>query len=301
MISVVLATRNRPKLCIRLIDLINSQTVLPKELLIVDSSNDENILNSTTIKKSKVKIRYIKSCIQSAAIQRNIALDNISVDTKYVVVLDDDVIINKNYIEVLIKHLQNNSVVGVSGIAYNSKKTKINNKIKILKNIFLLDSNKEGSITLGGVNVPITDHQKKELVQVEWLIGCSAWLFDAIKSTRYQKNFYGQSLFEDVIFSMQTAKKGKLVVDSSMIFDHEQSNLGRSNDLEFYKMWVFNRYFVILNMNGNFIKHFGFHWANFGKFIQLFFEFFTFKKNSLSKLKGFISGYQLLMRYIIKK
>lgn len=301
MISVVIATCNRPHLCERIIKLINFQSLLPKEIIIVDSSDPENYLDITKFIESKINIQYFKTSIKSAAIQRNIALEKLSHKTSFLVILDDDVVIGQNYIKALVENFKRQSVVGVSGIAFNSKKGLQAHGVNLLKLLFFLDSRNPGVITLSGVNIPVHINNTNKAILSEWLIGCSVWRFNAIQKLRFQNNFFGQSLFEDVIFSMAARKKGELIVDTSVIFEHEESELQRPNQTDFYKMWIFNRYYVVLALDKNFTKYLAFHWTNFGKTIQVIFEILCFKNSSLSKLKGIGLGYKQLLKNVINQ
>lgn len=301
MISVVIATCNRPNLCKRLIKLICAQSVLPKEVIIVDSSDLDNRLDIKEVKKPNMHIRYIQTQIKSAAIQRNIAFENLSKKTEFIVVLDDDVVINSQYIQKLIDNFKDKAIVGVSGVAVNLKHEINRNKFKFIKKLFFFESDNSGVITLGGINIPILKNISNKVIQSEWLIGCSIWRYTAVKNIRYQSNFYGQSLFEDVIFSIKAREKGKLVVDTSIIFEHEESKLERPNQTNFYKMWIFNRYFVVLNLDESFTKYLAFHWTNLGKIFQVFFEMILLNKESFFKFVGICLGYLQLLRYMVYK
>ena len=216
--------------------------------------------------------------------------------------LDDDVIPQVDYIEKILKNFENKKVVGDSGLAVSKSFKRPSQKNSLIKRLFLLDSKIEGSITLGGINVPFSKnipHEKPQL-KSSWLIGCAAWKFSKINKLRYM-NFYGQSLFEDVIFSHEMAKHGQLIVDKSIKFEHEESLIGRPNFREFYEMWVFNRYFVVRKLNKNPVRYLAFHWTNLGKLLQISVEVICSREGSVQKMNGFISGYRKLFHLILNK
>ena len=302
MIVVLIATCNRPELLSKLLKNLDNQTLNPNSIIIIDSSDQNNLIKKSDLISLKSKIVYQHTKIKSAAIQRNMALDVAPINSKFIIVLDDDVTPEFNYIEKIIKNFDDEAIVGVSGIAVN-RHSQTKNKLSVaVQKLFLLDSKKEGSITLGGINIPFkkTEKYEENQLKADWLIGCSAWRFSAIKKLRYM-NFFGQSLFEDVIFSVNAARIGKLVVDTSIQLDHIQSLIGRSNLIEFYRMWVFNRYLLVRILNNNPLRYVAFHWASFGKFLQIFVEIICLKKQSFRKFQGFLKGYFELLNMVLKK
>ena len=302
MIVVLIATCNRPELLRKLIEYLNKQTLIPDVIIICDSSDQNKKIKESELQNLKSQVVYKQSEIKSAAIQRNLALELAPKETKFIIILDDDVVPSTDYIEKIIKNFDDHTIVGVSGIAVN-RTSQAKNKLSLAaQKLFLLYSQKKGSITLGGINIPFSKTQSFEQrqIQADWLIGCSVWRYSAIKKLRFT-NFLGQSLFEDVIFSVNAARFGKLVVDTSIQLEHIQSPVGRPNFIEFYKMWVFNRYFLVRILNKNPLRYVAFHWTNFGKVLQIMAEIVCFKEHSFSKFRGFFIGYLELLKMAIKK
>lgn len=290
MLTVVIPTRDRE------IELLNLLTNLlkfknPFEIVVVDSSNTKN---DNQIFTQNTRIRYIHTEIKSAAIQRNIGIDKIPDNCRYVAFLDDDVMPNSEYFDKLISLLEEKDAVGVSGFARNSKRpsfVKLHLFRDNLKRVFLLFSQNEGTVTKSGVNVPAKIRNSPPyIVKVDWLIGCSVWDFQEIKGLRFNSNFFGQSLGEDVLFSLQASRRGALYVDTSVILEHSESKLGRPSEFGFYRMWVRNRYAIVTELNGRRFQ-LEFHWSNLGKFLSLT---VTILFNPLQKIKaiaGMLVGY----------
>ena len=93
----------------RLVGAIVPQLLEDDELVIVDSSDPEFLSKNLT---SRPQIKYLITDICSAAVQRNIGLDNIG-NSKYTFFLDDDVLPSIGYFEKCISLLDGSSVVGV--------------------------------------------------------------------------------------------------------------------------------------------------------------------------------------------
>ena len=108
-ISVIIPTKNRTQDVIRCLNSIKIQTMLPDEVVIVDSSDTEE-LKSTLNSFDDLNIRYIhievdKKFKGSSNISRNRGIDNSIGDI--IILVDDDVILDGEYIKNII-HIFNN-------------------------------------------------------------------------------------------------------------------------------------------------------------------------------------------------
>jgi GT2 family glycosyltransferase len=295
MLTVIIPTRNRVKELNNLLRALDQTNNFIDEIIIIDSSNKNS---HGLIYSSNTKIVYHHTLVKSAAIQRNIGISFVNASCKYLSFLDDDVLPNTDYFDKLIDTLNNNNAIGVSGVAINSKKLnkkKKNKLFTIYKYIFLLDSKQEGVILNSGVNIPvITSNSSYKIVQAEWLIGCALWDFQKIKDLRFDNRLFGQSLGEDVLFSLKARRLGPLFVDLRTQLEHTESGIERPNQFEFYRMWVRNRHYIVSELTG---KNFQppFHWCNLGKSIILFVFMIKNPIKSIRGLMGMTFGYFDLM------
>lgn len=268
-ITIIIPTRNRRILLKKLVNrlLINFQQV--DKLIIVDSSDSSE--GKAKFLNHK-KILYVYSHIKSAAVQRNIGLSFVEPNCKYVAFLDDDVIPPTNYFLDLIELLKSRKAIGVSGVAENLSSSS-GKKIKVFetyRKIFYLASSKEGVVLNSGVNIPVKPRAKGEpILECKWLIGCAIWDYQKIKGLRFDIRFNGQSLGEDVLFSMKASKHGKLLVKRNLVLKHLESPISRPNYLIHSRMWVRNRFYISEEILGNRVK-ISYYWCNFGKFLSLF-------------------------------
>lgn len=112
-ISVVIPTRNRLKSLNRVLWSISKQTLAPKEIIIVDSSDSPLSLEKLAIQKS-IQIIHSKP---SVCLQRNIGIEKSKSD--YIFLCDDDVELPENYLEALLVHLEKYPKTNVvSGLVY---------------------------------------------------------------------------------------------------------------------------------------------------------------------------------------
>jgi glycosyltransferase involved in cell wall biosynthesis len=287
--SIIVPTRNRPELLNRLVKILVPQLKDGDELIIVDSS-DPKLLSRNLLLTPQVK--YLITEIRSAAVQRNIGLDHIG-KSDYTFFLDDDVIPNADYFETCISNLKKSNVVGVSGVALNPKSRALRSYPTGLNGayhrFFLLDSIKDGVLLPSGVNIPVRNYLG-DIYQVDWLIGCSGWLTEKIGDTRFESDFLGQSLSEDVIFSVRMSKKGLIVTDPSIILLHDESEIARPSKDEFWKMWMINRYRLIRVASFGITGTLSYWWANLGQLGILCYSKFRKHNYSSGSIKGLLTG-----------
>ena len=294
MLSVVIPTRNRPDLLKSCLKRILDNSILPSQIIIVDSSDYNQRINNTY---SDTRIVYQTTEIKSAAIQRNIGMELVSEPTKYLAFLDDDVQIESNYFSKLIDTLNSTEAIGVSGLAINPKKKNGTSNSRIPKDafsrFFLNNSKKSGILLRSGINIPVKD-KSPQPIKTQWLIGCSIWNYDKMKSVRFENDFFGQSLGEDVIFSLKASEFGSLFVDTSVEICHLESDMMRPNSEEFTFMWVTNRLRIVQSSKNPKLNLLPYHWANFGKFQQILFVTHYDKRD---KIKGFLKGYKHILGF----
>jgi glycosyltransferase involved in cell wall biosynthesis len=294
MISIIIPTRNRPDLLQRLIQNLENELQGDFEIIIVDSSDCDK--QSTNL-RSKSGINYFITPIKSAAAQRNIGLSLVN-RPDFIFFLDDDVLPTNLYFEKSLKLFEHCEIVGVSGVVVSTKyhHTRVAPRglIGIYMRVFQLDSKKDGALLKSGVNIPVRNPDSG-VNEVEWLIGCSVWRYSAIGSTRFESDFWGQSLGEDVIFSVRMRRKGKLVTDTRIQLLHDESEIERPLKQEFWKMWIKNRYRLISVAEFKTTGRVVYWWANVGQLLILIYMRFLNKNYARGSIRGLIDGtYEVL-------
>ena len=263
--SVVIPTRNREVPLKNLLRKILTQTVLPNEVIIVDSSDNIHASYSEINKM----IRYFHTNEKSAAGQRNLGMANVEKDTEVLFFLDDDTNPDTEYFEKMLNTLMSNNAIGVSGLAMNPKKTrrvKPNGIRGFIKRITFLDSKTDGKLLISGVAIPVRD-KESVIMETDWLIGCSCWNFQKIKWLKFEQDFAGYSLGEDVIFSIQAKKFGKLLVNTDIQIDHFELPHVETNIVQFNSMWVYNRFRIRKYLDRRSTFYFAFFFSTFARTI----------------------------------
>lgn len=236
-IVVIIPTLNRHELLNRLLAELRSVLNPPKLVIVVDSST--KVFSSSDLAKHEM---VLHSQVRSAAAQRNQGLkliEELESSCEYVAFIDDDVEITPQYFASILNTFQRfPKAVGVSGLAIGSFEKRLRVNRWFWKFIGLTGA--EGELTRAGVNVPV--RTSKVSLEVDWLIGCSVWRYDLIKDLNFEKDFEGQSIFEDVLFSIRASKRGSLVVNPDIKMNHFLSEQSRPSNFDNYRDWVRNRY-----------------------------------------------------------
>ncbi len=297
-ISVIIPTRNRPTELFAVLNGIAIQTTKVAEVLVIDSSDTFSLIAASD--NWGFTLQHLNVSVKSAAVQRNIGMDMISEACEFLCFLDDDVRPDPNYVSQLVFGLRTKDAVGISGIALNPLKKDTLRGLPsgfygVVQRIFGLDSNHDGKLLSSGVNIPVRVYGG-DIQEVEWLIGCALWRYQEISDLRFESDFMGQSLSEDVIFSVRARARGRLFVDPKIHLAHTESAVGRPQGLDFWSMWVVNRKRVVevATQRSRFFTRF--HFANLGQFISLIYGGLFVKKAFQSDFIGIPLGYWRLIK-----
>ena len=294
---VIIPTRNRKISLLQVLDSLDEQTYTPNLVIIIDSSDEELDIDSHFYPNLEIKL--ISTNIKSAAVQRNIGLDELRGEEGFVAFLDDDTFPSKLYLEQLYNRIEDLNCVGVSGVTQNKFVSSCDGRSRgipgIFRKLFMLDSAKDGMLLRSGIGIPVRNFSN-ELVKVSWLISCSIWNLSKIRDLRFEKDFIGQSLGEDVIFSYRASKIGDLYVDSRVKLRHDESEIGRPNEIELQSMWVTNRFRLIQIMGSTNLNLLSFWWSNLGRFTYVLANLPLRPRRSLLQAMGLFLGFNKVCR-----
>ena len=144
-LSIVISTFDRKKYVDQLLLSIKEQTYLPNEIIIVDSSKENISYNYP----AGLNVRKVCSRVAQLTYQRNLGVKNTECDL--ILHIDDDVILESNYIENILNTFDKyNEIDVVGGYIINEwdKTNYRNNKIVRLLNYLGFSS---GSLLPGSV------------------------------------------------------------------------------------------------------------------------------------------------------
>ena len=230
-LSVVVPTYHRPKMVEQLLLNILEQSMLPDEIIIVDASEDgeTKAVCDALQTKSQSKIVYVKS-VKGLTIQRDVGIK--SSRGNFVLMLDDDVILDENCIEHLVLFLSNpdnKEIGGVSAYIVNQWGKDIDNLwFRFLKKIgFFPKEIEAGKYLEWGFPVELA-YLKLEGVfaYTDFLPGGSTlWKREVLNYYKPNVDIYTYG-GEDKEFSLRVGRKYKLAVLKKAKIVHYRSEGG---------------------------------------------------------------------------
>ena len=264
--SAVIPTRHRHEALGRTLDSLLKQNVLPKELIVVDGSEDDQtrlVVKSFSQHSMGVcTVKYLRTDVLGAAVQRN---QGVAVATQPVIwFFDDDILFEPECVTRLWAALHSSQDVGgVNAMITNQCYQPPGG---ISRFMFRLmggqGSSLAGRILGPAVNLLPEDRAElPEIMTVEWLnTTCTMYRREALPEPPFPAHFTGYSLMEDVTLSVIVGRKWKLAnARTARIFHDSQPGCHKSDPVELSAMELINRHFVmtqILDRN---------HWLDYAR------------------------------------
>lgn len=259
----------RPKPLLQLLQSVQGQSLYPDEILIIDSSTNEEtqrILTDTPFQN--LNYFLVPKEYRGLTKQRNFGIARVGTDMEVVCFLDDDTVLEKGYFEQLINAFrQDDTISGVGGVAINENAWEtidVNRKYNkyryfqsegyvykegqrnVVRNYLGLQSN------LAPGKMPNYSHGRtcgfplnNKTYEVDLLIGMSmAFRKSVVEQIQFSSYFEGYGLYEDADFSIRALQFGKNVINTKVQLSHYHNPFGRPNQYQYGKMVVRNGWFV---------------------------------------------------------
>lgn len=232
MVTCIIPTKYRYEDLIESIESIYNQSGLGEfEIIVLDSNED--IAISKKIRNycdKKTEIKYYKDNFKSPCHARNFAAKMSSF--QYLALLDDDIVLEPNYIITAIKFIKLEEIDGVNGITTNS----VFNKIAPL--FYWGD---------------FTDNRIKNIkkpIQTQYLSSGNCVIKKVIFNDYMFDEFYrGYSFAEDIDFSYRASKKFKFMIHPNIRMIHKSSPVGRISKEDYHKLKLIGlSYFYFKNI-----------------------------------------------------
>jgi GT2 family glycosyltransferase len=294
-LSIIIPTKNRDQDLVQCLISIAHQSVKPREIIIVDASDEVSDYEKYTEKMKLVHVKAHKAGLPS---QRNQGLQLISPTSKYVAFLDDDVILEKDFFENIANTFsQSNKIVGVGGVITNYDIPRFH---KLILKLLLMRGRKPGSLLLSGYSTVPTLREITEPIESSFLPGgLSCYRLSAIKNMQFDheyERFTGHAYCEDLDFSYRASQKGKLVITPDARAIHNESPTSRPSDYSHGVAQIVNRARLVKKMWGNSPYHWAcFSWAMFGQIILN--SAMTLSSRSPKRVLGNLAG----IKYVLQR
>ncbi len=276
-ISVVIPTYNRVQELKECLDSIFIQTLLPKEILVVDnSSRDRNKVKKITeglrpsFRGKHVSLRYIRNEKENAlTVARNLGIERSTGDI--ISFLDDDVILDRKYYEEIVEiYKKYPHVLGVEGKVIEKNKNRMRELLwRIFGRLFYLgfkEKNKCRMLPSLGVTYLLED----KIVTCEWLSGASTYRREVFDEFKYDENLKKYSWGEDQDLSYRVFKKypHSLYMAPQAKYLHKVSPAGRIPNREIsYMEEIYYLYLFYKIIDQSFKNKLIYLWSRIGRLI----------------------------------
>ena len=246
------------------------QSLSPIELIIVDNNTQKKDIFSLKKLIESLKgnyshpIVYIKSPKNSGALARNLGAK--IAKGEFVAFLDSDVILDKDYYEILLKYFyKDNNLIGIQGLdrsllENNSGKSFFSNMVNIFEQFFETSVlfNRKKSFVSPSLAVSHPNLNNDFETNTEWISTCAGIfkrsLFDKYK---FPEQFITYSNNEYIMFSYNLYKKleGTMIYTSKAKYRDIQTSSGRINRVKLmfqtqtYDLYIFLRLFDLNFIN----------------------------------------------------
>lgn len=259
----------RPEPLIQLLRSVESQTLYPNEILIIDGSTNEE--TRVVLKENRFEnLSYFMVPAQQRGLtkQRNYGIERVGSEIEIVCFLDDDTVLDYDYFEQLLKTYEiYPEALGVGGYIINESKCEFvgkdySPKIEeyyydgwkrkdgsrfVLRKKLGLDSDCPpgfSSLFSHGRSVGFLPPSGK-IYEVEMLMGgVSSFRKRIFETLQFSTYFEGYGLYEDAEFTLRVAKNGKLYINTAAQLSHYHDVSGRPNQYQYGKMVVRNGWYV---------------------------------------------------------
>jgi glycosyltransferase involved in cell wall biosynthesis len=251
-ISGIIPTYNRVNILKRTLDSIAQQTVQPKEIIIIDASDD----NSTEelckrIDLGLCEIIYLPATEKGAAAQRNQGVEKARYD--YILFMDDDVILENLCLERLWNCIfTDTSIGGVNAMITNQKYVLPGKTTKFVLSLLSevkLNSYAGKCVGPAWTFLPDDAESLPESNVVDWLnLGATIYRKNALPNPPFSSKFKGYSMMEDITLSLTVRKNYTLknVRTARLYHDSQPGTYKRTYTIS--KMELMNRHYVMRNI-----------------------------------------------------
>jgi glycosyltransferase involved in cell wall biosynthesis len=243
-VSVVIPTLNRVEALLNLLEDISNQTELPDEVIIVEGGT----LNWNYKKIPNNLFLYVPN--GGASISRNEGLKKSQ--SNIIIFFDDDIRIEKNYIEIAKKYLYDNPEIMALGGQYidDNTENKSTFKIQIGRILKIYGQGKSNNILKSGWGDYVRGESVKNITEAEWLFGCNIVIRSkCIKKIKdaFEPQMLKWSFLDDLLLGIRITKMYGICmrIHPNLIVKHNQLNLSAGDiSTETLRMRILYRYII---------------------------------------------------------
>jgi len=212
-----------------------------------------------------------------------------------VVFLDDDVVLERGYLEAIAAVYENDpyaAIGGVGGAQVPDPTPRESRLRRAVCRTFLLESYGDGRLKRSGR--PSYLLSPTEECAVEFLSGCNmSYRREVLSELDFDERLCGYALGEDLDFSYRVARRWALVATPAARCDHRQAKGGRPETDAFRAMSIFNKYlFFREHVARNPLDWLAYAWATLGGIL------IRLRAPGARGLRGVVRGHALIARHL---
>ncbi len=260
-ISILISTKNRFQDLKECVVSLLAQSIKPDEVIMVDASdtNTSREMVETLLKDTGISLAYHRQDVIDGKIRKTMAWNRTLKMAlgDIVVFLDDDVVLEKDYLSQLLKAYRENTLPGVVGVMGHTKnphdeKQKspmLSSLKKALYKCFLLYRD-DGGGRMQPSGFPAYSSAKDAIIPVEIMPTCNMSVKkEVFEEFTFDEWFHGYSYQEDDDFTYRVSRKYQFLYTPFAELTHKTSPAARDNAEQVVAMKALNHfYFFRKNM-----------------------------------------------------
>lgn len=289
-ISAIVVTYQRPEELKNCLVCLIEQTCPPSEIIVVDNGSSINNLSKEVCDfySCDIVIKYISNENNSLPVGRNLGVKNSL--GEYILLVDDDVILESRYIEKLLKKLENQKdLIGIQGYIHQNHRPFIREAFHRFFCHYYLEINN------CRVQKSISTTYPSELtkdIECQWISGSNQlyrrWVLEIIGwDEKLIKYADGEDL--DHSYRVYNGNLGKLMISPDAVVYHNEGKNGRTeaNELivmrEVYGWYLCNKLFP-----SSYVVKIYFMWSRFGRLIFALLNIVRHRNRDSFKYLGYL-------------
>jgi|GEM_PF-1068998 glycosyltransferase involved in cell wall biosynthesis len=249
---------------------IATQTIKPKEVIIVDDGQINVVRFQQQLDEAGIKLVYIHKNTPGISQSRNLGIEQAIGEV--VAFVDDDVVLAANYLEEILRVFtvdQEKKIGGVDGIYATAPKT-TTQKIGEIVFALRINNHNDGQLYPNGVYHKINHATTTEPTYTDIFGGIACFRQEVLQRFHFDEvNFPGYSPGEDADLAYRVSREYRLITTPYAIFTHERGHNGRPSLFRLAFMKTNNVYrFMRKNTRMGLVNHLLMGWYFQGKLIE---------------------------------
>jgi len=260
-VTIIIPTKNRPKEIIDCLESVLAQSMLPQEIVIIDGGDGYTLkeeLNQLYLDKYNISLKHVNVDVGTAR-ARNVGADH--AEGEYIIFLDDDVVLDKDYIKEILRVHQiypKEKIGGVTGKVIQFGREEIfrgGMAYHLFASTFLMGKYGDGRFQSSGTPTLIRP-DTNQITECGFLFGCNmAFRKKVFGEFKCDVAFTGYSFAEDLDLSYRVSRKYTNFYNPLAKLIHKFSRTARQDDYKVSKMKVQNLFYIFKKNLPQDLKH----------------------------------------------